>query len=73
MDILREIELLSPVHNLAIRLVSILTAEGRVSDQAFKHDCPQRPPIALLPISLLQKDLWCNIIWCAHSRVRLEG
>jgi len=40
-DILREDELVAPVDNLAVGVMSILRAERRVSDQAFEHDSSQ--------------------------------
>lgn len=73
MDVLGEVELFAPVHNLAVGLVGVLAAEGWVSNKAFKHDRPQGPPVALLAITLLQKDLWRNVIRGTDRRVGLSS
>lgn len=67
-----EIKLVAPVHNLAVRLVCILAAERWVPNKALKHDSAQGPPVTLLSVALLQKDLGCNVIRCAYSRVSLR-
>lgn len=36
--ILREVQLILPIDNLAVRIVRILRAERRVADQTFEHD-----------------------------------
>lgn len=72
MNIFWEVELFTPVHDLAISLVCVLTAKWWVSDQAFKHDSTQGPPITLLSISLLQKDLGCNVVRRADGGIGLK-
>jgi len=52
-DILREPQLILPIDNLPIRIMSVLGTKRWVPDQAFKHDRTQTPPITLLTITLL--------------------
>jgi hypothetical protein len=61
--IIWEIQRFAPVHNFTVGLMRIFRAEWWVSAKALKHDSPKRPPITFLTISLLQENLWSNIIW----------
>jgi hypothetical protein len=60
---------LSPIDNLAIRIVSILGTEWWPSYQTFEHDGTDRPPVAQISITLTQEDLWCDVVWCSNRRV----
>lgn len=41
MNIVWEGEMVRPIDNLLVRVVCVLRAERRVSDQAFEHDCSE--------------------------------
>mgnify|MGYP001598053685 CR=1 FL=1 len=70
--VLGEVELVLPVDDLAVGVVRVLAAEGRVPDEALEHDRTERPPIALLPVALLQEDLGRDVVGRADGRVRLS-
>ena len=69
LDVVGEVERLSPVDNLAIRVVAVFGAEGRPADQALKHDGTERPPIAVERIAMTSEDFRRNIIRGAHGRI----
>lgn len=52
MNIVGELQSLSPGQNLLVSVVSILGAERRVSAQALEHDGAQGPPIAFVSVAL---------------------
>lgn len=70
-DVLGEVELVLPVDDLAVRVVGVLTAEGGVPDEAFEHDGPEGPPVALLPVTLLEEDLGRDVVGGSDGRVGL--
>jgi len=41
LDVVGEVERLPPVHNFAVRVMTILSTEGRPSNQTFEHNCPE--------------------------------
>ena len=49
--------------------MGLLCAERRPTDQAFKHDGANRPPIAAKVVALATEDLWRNVVGCTDSRV----
>jgi hypothetical protein len=52
-----------PVNDLLVRFVGCLGAKRWIADEAFEHDCAERPPVAFVAIALLQEDLRCDVIW----------
>ena len=64
-----EVERLTPIDDLAVRIVGVLGAEGRPADKTLEHDSTHRPPVASERISLSAKDLRSNIIGCSNSRI----
>jgi hypothetical protein len=72
MNVIREEEVVPPIQNLFIRIVGILRAERWVSDETFKHDRTERPPITLVAIPLHQKDFRRDIIWRSDRRISLH-
>ena len=66
----REMQMPRPVDDLPIRIMRLLCAERRPSNQALKHDGPQTPPITPKVVALAGKDLRRNVIRCTDSRVR---
>ena len=73
MNIIGDDKIMRPVDDLLVRLVGGLRTERRVSHETLKHDGSQRPPVTLIPISLLQEDFGCNIIRRSHGRICLLG
>lgn len=61
-----------PLHDLLVRVVGRIGTERRVADEAFEHNGAQRPPITLVPIPLLIKYLWGNIIRRTNGRICLK-
>lgn len=68
-EFLREIETFSPVHDLSVSICGLFRAEWRPSDKAFKHDRPDRPPIAKVSVSLSIEYFGSNVVWSANRRV----
>lgn len=64
MYIVRKGKVILPVHNFLVRLVWSLRAERRITNEALKHDCSQRPPITFVAITLEKEYLGRNIIRC---------
>ena len=62
-----EIERLSPVYDLAIRVVSVLSAEGWPANDAFEHDSSHGPPVASEGVPLAAENLRSNVIRSADS------
>ena len=63
---------MGPIYDLLVRLVRRLGTERRISDQTFKHDRAQGPPIALVSVSLLQENLGRDIIGRPDCRICLQ-
>lgn len=62
LNILGEVERLTPVDNLPISVVGILSTERRPANLTLKHDRSQRPPITIVGIAVAAEDLRCDII-----------
>ena len=73
MDIIGYSEMILPVNDFLVRLVGRLGAKWWVTDQAFEHDCAERPPVALVTVPLLQEDFWCDVIWRSDGRIGLQS
>ena len=71
MHVVGDDKIMWPVDDLLIRLVRSLRTKGRVSNETLKHDRAQRPPVALVSIALLQKDLGRDIIRRPDGRIGL--
>ena len=50
--------------------MGLLCAERWPTDQAFKHDGADRPPIATKVVTLATEDLWRDVVGSADGRVR---
>lgn len=71
MNVIGYYEVMRPVNNFLIRFMGCLGAKRWVADKALKHDCAQRPPVALTAVPLLQEDFGCNVIGRSDCRVGL--
>ena len=71
MHIVRDDQVMRPVDDLLIRLMRGLRTEGWVSNETFKHDRAQRPPVTLVTIALLQENLGSDIIRRSDRRICL--
>lgn len=69
-ELFREVEMFSPVHDLAVGISRLLSAEWWPSDKAFEHDCSNGPPIAKVGITLTMENFRGDIVWGTDSRVR---
>jgi len=58
-----------PIDDLTIRIMRLLGAERRPSNQAFKHNRSHTPPIASEIITLPTKDFGSDVIGRTHRRV----
>ena len=63
MNIVGDYKVMRPVNNFLVCFVGCLGTKRRVADKALKHDCAQRPPVALTAVPLLQEDFGCNVVW----------
>ncbi len=72
MHVVWEHEVLRPVDDLVVGVVCGFGAEGWVPDQALEHDGTKRPPVALVTVSLLQEDLWSNVIRRTNGGICLQ-
>lgn len=61
---------MSPIDNLAVRVVAIFGTEWRPADQALEHDGSQTPPIAVKAVSVAGKDLGCDVVRGSDGGVR---
>src|SRR3569833_1024397 len=52
LNIIREVQALSPVHNLPIGIVAVLGAERRPTNETFEHDGAERPPVAVKGVAV---------------------
>jgi hypothetical protein len=64
-----EVQVTRPIHNLPIRIVSLLSTEWWPADQTFEHDCTKRPPITAEIIALTAEDLRSDVVRSTNSRV----
>ena len=71
-NILRKPKLILPINNFPIRIMRILRTERRISNQTFKHDGSQRPPITFLTITLLEENFRSDVIRCTNCRISLR-
>ncbi len=69
LNILGKIQRILPRDNLPIRIVRILGAKRRPTDEALEHDGAQRPPIAFVRVALAAEDLGRDVIGRADGRV----
>lgn len=60
--VVREVQALPPVDNLAVRVMAVLSTERRPTDQALEHDSSQTPPIAVEAVAVASEDFGGNII-----------
>jgi hypothetical protein len=65
----REVQVARPIHNLTVSIMGLLCAERWPTDQAFKHDGANRPPIATKVVALATEDLWRDVVGCTDSGV----
>ncbi len=71
MNIIRDREVILPVNDFLVRFMGRLGAKRWVADEAFEHDCAERPPVTFMTIALLQEDFRCNVIRRSDGRVGL--
>jgi len=50
---------------LTIDLHRVLVLEGREASKHFINQDAQGPPVYWLSMSLIKKNLWSNVFWCA--------
>ena len=62
-------EMPRPVHNLAIRVGALFSAEWRPADQAFEHNRPNTPPVASKIVTFPCKDFRRDVVGCADCRI----
>lgn len=67
--VLREVQCVFPIEDLAIRIVRVLCTEWRPTDQAFEHDCSYGPPVATKGIALATEDLWRDVVGRSNRRI----
>ena len=58
----REIQIPAPVHNLPIRIMRLLGAERRPSNQALEHDRTHAPPVAPEVVPLAAENLRSDVV-----------
>lgn len=68
-NIVWEVQTLTPVDNLPVRVMAILRTEWRPTHQTLEHDSSQTPPIAVEAVSVPREDLGCNVVGSAHGGV----
>ena len=71
MHIVGDDEVMRPIDDLLVRLVRGLRTKGGVPDKTLKHDRAQRPPVALVSVSLLQENLGRDVIRRSDGRISL--
>mmetsp|Transcript_4405 Transcript_4405/g.16062 ORF Transcript_4405/g.16062 Transcript_4405/m.16062 type:complete len:287 (-) Transcript_4405:489-1349(-) len=59
-DILGELERFG--QQRLISFLCVLLVKGRQPHQHLVDEDPQRPPVCLLPVPLVQQDLWCHVV-----------
>lgn len=69
LDVIREMQGLTPVDDLAVSIILLLGAEGWPADLAFEHDRAEGPEVAVVAVSVSLKDLRGNVIWCSDRGV----
>lgn len=68
-DIIGEVQALSPVDNLAVRIMAVLGAERWPAHQTFEHNGSQTPPIAVKAVAVAGEDFGGDIIRRSHRGV----
>lgn len=68
-DVVGKVQCLSPVDNLAVRVMAILGAERGPADQALKHDGTQGPPITIKGVAVASEDFGSDVIGSSDGRV----
>src|SRR5688572_17201712 len=56
-DIIGEVQSLSPVHDLTVRVVAVLGAERRPANKALEHNRSEGPPIAVERVTMASENL----------------
>lgn len=65
----RELQKVTPVHNLPIHILVVLTAEGWPTNQTFEHDRANGPPIACIVVSVAREYLGRNVVGRADGGI----
>ena len=68
-NLVREVEAISPVDDLAVGIGGFLSTEWGPSDQAFEHNSANRPPIAEISVALAVENLRRNVVGSTDSGV----
>lgn len=63
--LLREVQRLSPIDDLAIGVMSVLRAERGPADETFEHDSSNRPPVTSERVALTTEDFRGDIVGSA--------
>lgn len=61
-NILREVESLTPVDDLAVGVMRIFGAERGPADQTFEHNGSNGPPVAAESVAFARKNLRGDVI-----------
>lgn len=69
LNVIREVEGLAPVDDLAISVMCILSTERRPANLTFEHDSTQAPPVTVLAVTMTTEDLRSNVVWSSNSGV----
>lgn len=72
-NIIREVQALPPVDNLAVCIVTVLGTEWRPAHQALEHDRSQAPPIAVKAIAVTSENLRGNVVRRSDGGVRHQS
>jgi len=64
-----ELQIMSPVDNLVIRVIVLFTTEWRPANETFKHDRAQRPPITRIIVTFSREHLWRNVVRSTNGGV----
>lgn len=62
LNILREVEGLSPVDNLSVGIMGIFGTERRPADLTFKHDRTQTPPVTVCRVTSTGENFRRNVV-----------
>lgn len=71
-DIVRKVQALPPVDNLAIGIVAVLGTERGPAHQTLEHDCSQAPPVAVKGVAVPGENFWGNVVGGSDCRVGHE-
>jgi hypothetical protein len=73
LNIFREVKSLTPVDNLSIRVMSLFCTKRWPANLTFKHNCSKTPPVTVEGVPIAAEDLWSDIIWGTHGRIRHDS